>query len=63
MNNTYPKIYIDESGNTGSNICDENQKYFVLSAVSFSDKEVEQIQSDIDYPKELHFSERKYYCR
>ena len=59
MNNTYPKIYIDESGNTGSNICDENQKYFVLSAVSFSDKELEQIRSDIGYPKELHFSEMK----
>lgn len=59
MVDLYPKIYIDEAGNTGSNICDENQKYFVLSAVSFSDDELEQLRLDINCSKELHFSEMK----
>lgn len=28
------KTYIDESGNTGDNLTDKNQKYFVLAGVS-----------------------------
>lgn len=55
----YPKIYVDEAGNTGSNVCDELQKYFVLSAVSFADEELVCLQKDINYPKELHFVEMK----
>jgi hypothetical protein len=55
----YPKIYVDEAGNTGSNVCDNKQKYFVLSAVSFTDDELEKIQKDINYPKELHFFKMK----
>jgi len=59
MNTYFPKIYVDESGNTGSNICDKFQRYFVLSAISFLDEELEQIQADINYPKELHFLNMK----
>lgn len=29
-----PKVYFDEAGNTGSNITNGEQPYFVLSAVS-----------------------------
>lgn len=50
---------MDESGNTGSNICDKNQRYFILSAVSFSDDELNQLKTDINYPQELHFVKMK----
>ena len=59
MNTIFPKIYVDESGNTGSNVCDKYQRYFVLSAVSFLDEELERIQADINYPKEQHFLKMK----
>lgn len=59
MDDHFPKVYIDESGNTGSNICDEDQRYFVLSAVSFHDDDLKKLQKDINYSKELHFSEMK----
>lgn len=55
----YPTIYVDEAGNTGSNICDESQKYFILSAISFSEEELNKIITDIPYNKELHFIEMK----
>ena len=58
-NISYPKVYVDEAGNTGANICDEKQKYFVLSAVSFTDEELLRIKQDINYPKELHFVNMK----
>lgn len=56
---TYPNIYVDEAGNTGSDILNPDQPYFVLSAVHFSDEELQQIQKDIPYDKELHFVEMK----
>lgn len=57
--NTYPIIYVDEAGNTGSDILNANQPYFVLSAVCFTDEELIQIQKENPYDKELHFVEMK----
>lgn len=42
-------IYMDEAGNTGSNICNEDQTIFVLSTISFSDEELDSIRKDILY--------------
>ena len=55
----YPTIFIDEAGNTGSDILNTDQPYFVLSAVHFNNKELQQIHIDIHYDKELHFVEMK----
>lgn len=57
--NIYPTIYIDEAGNTGSNILNCSQPYFILSAVHFTDIELLQLQKDIMYDRELHFVEMK----
>lgn len=57
--NTYPNIYIDESGYTGSHVLDANQPYFVLSAVHFTEAELKRLQKDITFDKELHFVEMK----
>ena len=54
-----PKVYFDESGNTGSNITNFDQPYFVLSAVSYTDEELLQIQKDVTYADELHFKKLK----
>lgn len=32
-----PKVYFDEASNTGSNITNKEQPYFVLSAVSYTE--------------------------
>lgn len=56
---TYPTIYIDEAGNTGSDILNEAQPYFVLSAIHLTNTELSQIQKDITYDRELHFTEMK----
>lgn len=57
------KTYIDESGNTGSNLSDQNQKFFTLAAVSVpSDREVEIqdfIQAKFDSIKEIGETEIK----
>lgn len=57
--NTYPNIYMDEAGYTGSHILDANQPYFVLSAVYFTEEELKRLQKDITFDKELHFIEMK----
>lgn len=54
-----PKVYFDESGNTGSNITNREQPYFVLSSVCYTDTELQQIQKDVDYATELHFKKLK----
>lgn len=59
MNSTHPQIYVDEAGNTGSNILNKDQKYFVLSAVSFTKEELDLIKNKINYSKELHFVKMK----
>lgn len=50
-----PKVYFDEAGNTGSNITNGDQPYFVLSSVCFTDEELAQIQKDVAFDEELHF--------
>ncbi len=55
----YPKVYFDEAGNTGSNITNQMQPYFVLSSVSYTDEELSQIQNDVDFEDELHFTDIK----
>ena len=37
-----PKVYFDEAGNTGSNITNQVQPYFVLSSVCYTDDELQQ---------------------
>ena len=54
-----PKVYFDEAGNTGSNITNKEQPYFVLSAVSYTEDELQQIQKDVAFDKELHFQDIK----
>lgn len=54
-----PKVYFDEAGNTGSNITNGEQPYFVLSAVSYTDDELQQIQRDVAFDGELHFQNIK----
>ncbi len=50
-------IYLDESGNTGSNLIDKNQPIFVLSSISLSDAESLRLLKLIDSnsPREVHF--------
>ena len=50
-----PKVYFDEAGNTGSNITNNDQPYFVLSSVSFTDEELVRLQADVAFDDELHF--------
>ena len=50
-----PKVYFDEAGNTGSNITNNKQPYFVLSSVNFTDEELVQLQEDVAFNDELHF--------
>lgn len=50
-------IYIDESGNTGSNLLDLDQPVFVLSSISLSDKNASELLKIIDCKStsEVHF--------
>lgn len=54
-----PTVYFDESGNTGSNITNSEQPYFVLSAVCFTDEELMRLQQDVTFEGELHFKKIK----
>ena len=42
------KTYIDESGNTGDNLTDKNQKFFVLAAISIPSLVANSLQTSID---------------
>lgn len=52
-----PAIYLDESGNTGSNLLDPDQPVFTLASCIFSKEESEQLLKLIDSnsPHEAHF--------
>lgn len=54
---TIATIFLDESGNTGSNILDDNQPMFTLAGCRFSVQESERLISLINSrsPKEAHF--------
>ena len=50
-----PTVFFEEAGNTGSNITNSEQPYFVLSSVSFTDEELAQIKENVAFDDELHF--------
>lgn len=53
---SYPKIYFDEAGNTGSNLLDPEQPFFVLASTNFSDDEVNELVNIFETnSEELHF--------
>lgn len=54
-------IFLDESGNTGSNIIDENQPIFTLSGCKFTEKEALRLieLTGSRSPKEAHFKQLK----
>ncbi len=59
--NTIATIYLDESGNTGSNLLDQDQPVFSLASCSFTEKEA-QLLSDLVGSKsehEIHFKRLK----
>ncbi|WP_435249978.1 DUF3800 domain-containing protein [Vibrio sp. nBUS_14] len=41
--NTIPDIYLDESGNTGSNLLDDNQPVFTLASCQLSDDDAKKL--------------------
>lgn len=53
------KIYFDESGNTGADLLNEDQKVFVLSSNNFSDSECQDLKNLFQNPNELHFVKLK----
>jgi|GEM_PF-356701 len=54
-------IFLDESGNTGSNIIDENQPIFTLSACKYTEQEALRLieLTGSRSPKEAHFKQLK----
>lgn len=54
-------IFLDESGNTGSNIIDENQPIFTLSACKFTEQEAKTLLAltESRSPVEAHFKQLK----
>lgn len=54
-------IFLDESGNTGSNIVDENQPVFTLSACKFTEQEAQKLLTltQSRSPIEAHFKQLK----
>ena len=52
-----PTIYLDESGNTGSNLLDTNQPVFTLASCMFSNEESQKLLELVDSnsPHEAHF--------
>ena len=58
---TTPTIFLDESGNTGSNLLDNNQPVFTLVSCNFSEIEATALLSLVQSssPHELHFKNLK----
>jgi len=52
-------IYIDESGNTGQDLLNSEQKVFVLASNNFSKREIDILTSIFDNQKEIHFKKLK----
>jgi len=58
------RIAFDESGNTGQNLLDLNQPFFVLASVNFSNKELKDLIKIFDSKaQELHFKALKKYSK
>lgn len=52
----FPQIYFDEAGNTGSNLLDPEQPFFVLASTNFKEDEVEELVNIFETnSQELHF--------
>lgn len=52
-------ISFDESGNTGQDLLNPDQKVFVLSSVNYSNEDIEVLTSLFDVDNELHFQKLK----
>jgi len=57
--NDYINISFDESGNTGQDLLNEDQNYFVLSSVHFKDKEKKVLKKIVKQTGEIHFRKLK----
>jgi len=58
LKNMNYKLFFDEAGYTGSDLINEEQPYFCLASVRFTDEELEMIRKDIglnDNHREIHF--------
>lgn len=56
MKNT---IYFDESGNTGQDMLNQDQKVFVLASVNYNEEEQKEIKKLFEIDGELHFKNLK----
>lgn len=52
-------IYFDESGNTGQDMLNKEQKVFVLASVNYDNQELEKIKSIFNINEEVHFKKLK----
>jgi hypothetical protein len=53
------KIYFDESGNTGQDMLNKEQRVFVLASVDYSEKQQTDIKKIFDAKEEIHFKNLK----
>lgn len=53
------KIYIDESGNTGQDLLNQDQKVFILSSNNFNESEINELKALFIDCNELHFVDLK----
>ena len=52
-------IYFDESGNTGQDMLNKDQKVFVLASVNFNEEQQNTLKSIFDLRHEIHFKNLK----
>ena len=52
-------IYFDESGNTGQDMLNADQKVFVLASVNYNIEQLNQLKSIFDNNHEVHFKNLK----
>lgn len=59
MKEKVTKIYIDEAGNTGQDLLNQDQKVFILSSNNFNDFEINELKAIFQDSNELHFVKLK----
>jgi len=59
MSNQIETIYIDEAGNTGQDLLNNDQKVFILASNNFLENEIEELLSLFERKEELHFVKLK----
>src|SRR5690606_20278040 len=59
MKDNSTKIYIDESGNTGQDLLNQDQRVFILSSNNFNDSELNELKAIFNECNELHFVKLK----